>query len=248
MGSDEVRGQVRTFATADDVARAVAQSLAEIALAVAARSGRVMIALSGGATPQRLYRVLAEDYRDTLPWAKMHLFWGDDRFVPADDPSSNIRMVREALLDHVPVPAINVHPMPVFFHDPAAAAADYEATLKSYWRGTWPRLDVMLLGLGADGHTASLFPHSPALAEQRRWVVSVHEATATPPQRLTVTLPVINSAARVYFIATGNEKAEIAARVLAGAATVEEAPAAGVQPERGELVWWLDEAAAGSVG
>ncbi len=239
--------QVRVCPTPDDVARAAAAALADLAREVASHAGRFTLALSGGETPRRLYRVLAEDYADALPWAKMHLFWGDDRFVPPDDPASNVRMAREALLAHVPLPETNVHPMPVFFRDPAAAAADYEATLKSYWRAPWPRFDLMLQGLGADGHTASLFPHSPVLAEQRRWVVSVVAENATPPQRLTVTLPVINNARRVVFIVTGAAKARVVRDVLSGAADVQSHPAAGVAPVNGEVVWWLDEAAAASL-
>jgi len=172
----------------------------------------------------------------------MHLFWGDDRFVPADDPSSNIRMVREALLDHVPVPAINVHPMPVFFHDPAAAAADYEATLKSYWRGTWPRLDVMLLGLGADGHTASLFPHGDALTVEDAFCTPATAPDGSP--RLTVTAPVINAARRVWFLVSGAAKAGIVAEVIEGLRVPMAVPAQGVAPVHGSLTWFLDEAAA----
>lgn len=239
--------QVHVFPTAADVAQAAAEAVAQLARAVASRCGRFTLALSGGETPRLLYRALAENHRDAIAWDRLHCFWGDDRFVPADDPSSNLRMAREALLDQVAVPRINVHPMPVFFHDPAAAAADYEATLRCYWRTPWPRFDLILLGLGADGHTASLFPGSPALAEPQRWVAAVHEPTVTPAQRLTLTLPVLNQAAHVYFLATGEAKADTVARVLSGAAGVTEAPAAGVRPAQGELVWWLDEAAAARV-
>jgi len=248
MSQSPLQAQIRVYATPDEVARAAARSLAEVATVAMSHSGRFTLALSGGETPRPLYHTLAEEYRETLPWPKMHLFWGDDRFVPPDDPSSNYRLVQETLLQHVPVQQINVHPMPVFFHDPAAAAADYEATLKAYWRSAWPRLDLMLQGLGADGHTASLFPHAPALAARQRWVAAVSEPSVTPSQRLTVTLPVINSAARVYFIVTGAEKAGVVAEVLSGHADAEACPAAGVQPVNGEVVWWLDEAAAAELG
>ena len=247
MTEVSTRPQIHVFPTPEAVADAAAAALAEIAIALAESSGRFTVALSGGETPRPLYSTLARCYCDTLPWAKLHLFWGDDRFVPPDDPSSNYRMVRETLLDYVPVQQINVHPMPVFFQDPVEAAADYEATLKAYWTGEWPRFDLMLQGLGTDGHTASLFPNSAALAEQKRWVMAVNEPQVDPPQRLTVTLPVINNAARVHFIVTGSEKAAVVAEVLSGAADREARPAAGVQPSRGEIVWWLDEAAAAEV-
>lgn len=244
MSETRVKPQVHVHATPEAVAEAAAHAVAELVQAVMASTGRFTIALSGGETPRLMYSTLAERYLDKLPWAKMHFFWGDGRFVPPDDPSSNYRMVREALLDHVPVQHINVHPMPVFFHDPAEAAADYEATLKGYWADAWPRFDLMLLGLGPDCHTASLFPTAPALTERTRWVVAVNEPRATPPERLTVTLPVINHAARIHFIVTGAEKAESVAQVLSGGADPSACPAAAVQPERGEVIWWLDEAAA----
>jgi 6-phosphogluconolactonase len=244
MSQTRGRAQVRLYPTPEAVAEAAARSVATIATAATASSGRFTISLSGGSTPRLLYSTLAREYHDSMPWAKVHLFWGDDRFVPHDDPDSNYRMVKEALLDHVPVQQISVHPMPVFFDDPAQAAADYEATLKSYWAGGLPRFDLMLQGLGTDGHTASLFPHSQAIHDHQRWVLAISEPTADPPRRLTVTLPIINNAARVYFIVTGPEKAGIVRRVLAQELATDACPAAGVQPEHGEVTWWLDEAAA----
>ena len=245
MTESTMKPELRIYPDPESVATAAAAAVAAIATTVASGSDRFMMALSGGQTPRPLYSTLARDYRESLPWPKIHLFWGDDRFVPPDDPSSNYRLVRETLLDHVPIQQINVHPMPVFFRDPAAAAAEYEATLKAYYaNAAWPRFDLMLLGLGADGHTASLFPHSAALSERQRWVVSVRNEQVDPPLRLTVTLPVINHAARLYFIVTGADKAEVVARVLGEGRDAQAYPAAGVQPERGEVVWWLDEAAA----
>jgi 6-phosphogluconolactonase len=227
------------------VAAAAAAAVAEIATAVASSSDRFMMVLSGGQTPRPVYATLAQNYRESLPWPKIHLFWGDDRFVPPDDPSSNYRLVRETLLDHVAIQQINVHPMPVFFQDPAEAAAEYEATMKAYFaNASWPRFDLMLLGLGADGHTASLFPHAPALQEQKRWVMAVRNEQVSPPQRLTMTLPVINHAARLHFIVTGADKADVVAKVIDRTAEPASCPAVGVQPENGEVVWWLDEAAA----
>lgn len=238
--------ELRIFDDPEITAAALANSFAEIAGTCLAGCGRFTVALSGGETPRRMYEILAEAYRDSLPWGKIHLFWGDDRFVPHEDKSSNYRMAREALLDHVPLPPGNVHPMPTFFKDPRDGAAEYEATLKETFHNSWPKFDLMLQGMGADGHTASLFPHSPALHEKSRWVMAV-ESPTPPPWRLTLTPPVLNHAARVWFLVTGIEKAVALAQVLGGEADPEEVPSAIVRPEAGEVIFWTDQAAASNV-
>lgn len=235
---------VRVCADAEDMARQVAEVVRQRAACCASVSGRFTIALSGGRTPETLYRVMAEQYRDQMPWEKMHFFWGDDRFVPHDDPRSNYRLARQVMLDRVPCPIGNIHPMPIFFSNPEEAAADYEATLKGYFQGHWPHFDLMLLGMGPDGHTASLFPQSPALRETGRWVVPVRQENVESPLRLTLTLPALNHAAQVHFLVTGADKAESVAATLAPDTDPLDCPAAGVRPERGEVAWWLDEPAA----
>lgn len=246
MDRTNFRAEVRIFPDAEATCAALAAALAELAAPCLTSGSRLCLALSGGTTPRRLYQRLAGAYHDRLPWNRLHFFFGDDRFVPHEDTTSNYRMAREALFDAAPIPQGNIHPMPTFFQDPAAGAAEYEATLREHFHGPWPRFDVMLQGLGTEGHTASLFPHSPALRQHDRWVLAV-ETPATPSRRLTVTLPVLNHAARVWFLVTGSDKAEIVARVLGGDADPEECPAAGVCPEHGELVFWLDEAAAAAL-
>ncbi len=203
------------------------------------------LALSGGDTPRLLHQMLATDHASLIDWNHLHLFWGDERYVPHDSPQSNFRMARETLIDHVPIPADNVHPMPTDFDDPEDAARACEAILRAFTPGDVPRLDIILLGIGADGHTASLFPGSTALSEAERAVVP-SIAHADPPQRLTLTYPVINSAANVFFLVAGEDKAPVVAAALAGASP-ETLPAAGVRPTNGRLCWWLDESAASLV-
>jgi len=207
------------------------------------RHGKCSVALSGGSTPQTLYRLLASQFRDQIPWAHVHVFWGDERYVPISDRDSNYRMAKSTLLDHVPCPPTNIYPMPTHFTDPNAAARDYEATLQGYFGTDWPHFDLILLGLGEEGHTASLFPKSPALAETAHSVVAV-TAPADPPSRLTLTLPAINRASNVYFLVTGSTKAHALHEILSGTVTSNMYPAAGVHPSDGTLVWWVDHEAA----
>ncbi len=151
-------------------------------------------------------------------------------------------MVREALLDHVPIPPENVHPMPTEYPQPEVAAAAYESVLGNYFSRPWPRFDLVLLGIGADGHTASLFPGSPVLAERERWVVAA-QAPADPPRRLTLTFPVLNQAAQVHFLVAGAEKAEAVRCVLSKPSKPANCPAGAVHPVNGVLVWWIDQEA-----
>ena len=174
----------------------------------------------------------------------MYVFWGDERYVSPDDPDSNYRMARETLLDHVPCPAANVHPMPTHFPSPADAARDYERTLRNYFGNDSSHFDLILLGLGEEGHTASLFPGSPALEEQTRWVVAV-KAPAAPPLRLTLTLPALTRAANIYVLVTGSTKARALHDVLTGVPEPDTHPAAGVRFTEGRVIWWVDREAAG---
>jgi 6-phosphogluconolactonase len=213
----------------------------------AAQAERVAVCLTGGSTPEALYRRLAEaPYRERLPWARIHWFWGDERFVPAGDPLSNARMARRALLDHVPVPAENLHPIPTDAADPAEAARRYEAELKRFYGAETlaaerPLFDLVLMGMGLDGHTASLFPGSPLLDERERWVAPVAEARQEPyVSRVTLTLPAMASARLMLFLVAGAEKRPALDRVRAGEAL----PAARAWSD-GALVWLADRAATG---
>jgi 6-phosphogluconolactonase len=171
------------------------------------------------------------------------VFWGDERYVSPQDPDSNYRMARETLLDHVPSPAENIHPMPTRFPSSDAAARDYEETLRGYFATDWPSFDLIFLGLGDEGHTASLLPGSPALEEQSRWVVAVKTA-ADPPQRLTLTMPALIRGANIYFLVAGSSKANALHHVLAGIPDPRAHPAAGVRLTKGTLIWWVDREAA----
>jgi 6-phosphogluconolactonase len=223
-------------------ADALARRAADLMLAAArAKNGPFSVALSGGSTPKRLYQLLA-----TLPfpWARTHWFWGDERFVSPDDPASNYRMTREALLSHVPVPADQIHPVPTIGHTPEGAAEQYEATLKAF-HGTEqltperPLFDIVLLGLGTDGHTASLFPGKPMLDERRRWVGATDDPQGAP--RITVTYPALESSAETIFLVAGADKKDRLREVLAGDKRL---PAARLQPH-GTLRILADRAAAG---
>ena len=234
---------VRVCADAGDLSQRAAQAVAGVIVDAVAAAGRCSLLLSGGTTPRALYGVLASRFGDRIPWGDVHVFWGDERYVPSDDPQSNYRMAKETLLDHVPCPAANVHPMPTHFADPEAAARDYEATLRREFAGEWPRFDLVLLGLGPDGHTASLFPGSPALDEQVRWVRAV-TVPAIPTLRLTITLPVFARSANTYFLVVWSAKADALSRVLARSVDPKMCPAAAIKPTGGALVWWIDSTAA----
>jgi 6-phosphogluconolactonase len=231
---------VRTFENPEALARGVAQWLLD---AIRQRGGTCTVCLAGGSTPRRLYEVLAVPPVVTrLPWEDVHWFWGDERFVPPDHPDSNFRMVDEALLSVAPIPRENIHPIPTEGLSLADAAAAYEATLKNFYGedrldAGRPLFDVTLLGLGEDGHTASLFPATPALREQQRWVRGV-ERTGSEP-RITLTYPALDSSRTVAFLVTGARKREILARALA---SDPELPAGRVHPV-GNLIWFADRAA-----
>jgi 6-phosphogluconolactonase len=215
-----------------------AETVVEIINDSVGRTGRCSLVLCGGRTPAPLYQLLASTFRDRIPWAKVYVFWGDERYVPHDDVRSNYRMAKDALLDYVPCPDANIHPMPTHFDDPVAAAQDYEATLERYWAGEEPRLDLVLLGMGTDGHTASLFPGAPALHERARRVVAA-DAPVEPRRRLTMTLSALATSAHVHFLVAGPDKAEALRHVLTGTADPNLYPAAGVRPSRGDVTWWV---------
>jgi 6-phosphogluconolactonase len=219
-----------------ELAEAAASWTAErITAAVSARRA-CYLALAGGETPRGCYERLAEPpYRDSLPWASVFVYWSDERQVPLDDPASNYAMAKAALLDHVPIPPKQVFPL---VGDPTSALRRVPPDA-----GSRPRFDVIHLGLGEDGHTASLFPGSPALQETQALVAAVHNAPKPPPERLTLTLPVINAARAVLFLVQGASKRNALARVRRRDPGV---PASHVQPVDGELHFIVDQAAAGT--
>ena len=240
---------VRRVADAGALAHAAAGEIVRVARRAVAERGRFTVALSGGSTPRRLYGLLSDvkaPFREQIIWERSHVFFGDERHVPPDHPESNYRMAHEALLAHVP--AASVHRMHGEERDPTCAAAAYEAELRRFFdvgdRGAAPpRLDLVLLGFGPDGHTASLFPGSEALEERRRWAVAVF-VERLRAHRLSLTFLVLNRAREVLFLVSGSDKAEALARVFDPAPDADPPPAARVRPEPGALLWIVDHAAA----
>ena len=234
-------GHIEILPDPQALAHHVAEWMTRAALSA---SGPFRVSLSGGSTPKMLYGLLASDeFRSRFPWPRVFWYWGDERFVPYDHPDSNYRMTREAMLAKAPVPPGNIHPIPTD-GTPDDAARRYERTLQDcYGAATLdPQralFDVTLLGLGPDGHTASLLPGEPVLDERKRWVAAVSHGR--PEVRITMTYPAIESSRRVAFLVAGEEKAEIFGAIRAGSSGV---PAARVRPV-GELFWFVDRAAAG---
>jgi 6-phosphogluconolactonase len=230
----------------DDVAAlnlAAAELFIEKAAQAIAACGSFHVVLSGGETPRPLYELLAsKSYRNRVNWGQVHVYWSDERFVPPDDPRSNEGMARRVWLDHVPIPAAQIHPM-YCQKTPGQAAQDYEELLKQLGAGQCPRFDFVLLGIGADGHTASLFPGTAAVAERTLFVCELylpeHEL-----YRLTLTVPVLNQARLVVFMVSGTSKAAMLRRILTDPATEPVPPARLIAPQTGEIKWLVDRAAA----
>jgi 6-phosphogluconolactonase len=232
-------------ANLQEVGREAAAHFRRLAAESIAATGRFSVALSGGSTPRALYRSLAEPpSHDAIDWTRVHLFWSDERFVPADHPDSNYRLAREAFISRAPIPAANVHPFPTDAADPQTAAAQYEDTLRRFFAAR-EGFDLILLGLGADGHTASLFPGSPALdpPEADRLAVAAH-VPKLDAWRLTLTPPVLRAARHIVFLVAGPDKASTLREVLQGPYDPNRLPAQLARPEDGDVTWLVDEAAA----
>jgi 6-phosphogluconolactonase len=240
-----LRHDIRVFDAIEEMSRAAALSLIDQIRQTLIQKTLFSLVLSGGQTPRCLYRFLATEFRRMVPWTRMRLYMGDERFVPPGDPRSNYRMIKEAMLDSLPILEKNVFPMPTGLYTPEQAAISYENILRSHYDDPWPRFDAILLGMGTDGHIASLFPSEPALTETEKWVV-VSRAPDEPRTRLTMTLPVINNAQKIYFLITGKDKAR-AFKFSLGERSPNY-PASMVRPVHGRLSWWVDEAASVMMG
>jgi 6-phosphogluconolactonase len=237
--------EVRILKTAPDLFEAAAAEFAAQASAAVRANGRFTVALSGGSTPKTLYSLLAT--KPGIPWDKIYFFWGDERHVPPDHPDSNYRMANEALLSKIKEAAQNVFRVHAEETDAAAAALQYEQTLRDFFHlsaGEFPRFDLILLGIGPDGHTASLFPGTAALREKQRWVVA-NWVPKFNTYRITFTYPVLNAAAMVMFLASGADKAAILHEILDNSAA--DLPSQKVQPVNGKLIWMVDESAASNL-
>ncbi|MGC2150463.1 MAG: 6-phosphogluconolactonase, partial [Terriglobales bacterium] len=235
---------IEVATTAADLFHAAAEEFSRVGRQAIGAQGRFAVALSGGSTPRSLYSLLASSYAD-FPWARTYFFFGDERHVPPTDPESNYRMVNESLFSKVAIPAQNVFRVKAENPDAAAAAADYEAQLRKFFElkpNQFPRFDLIFLGLGPDGHTASLFPDSEGLKETAKLVIA-NRVEKFKTDRISFTFPVLNNAAEVIFLASGSDKAEMVREVLEGKPTPP-LPAQQVQPTNGRLLWMLDESAA----
>jgi len=238
--------EIRTLTTPQELFEAAAEDVVHTANDAVGQRGCFTIALSGGSTPKSLYNLLATNARTSLPWDRVFFFWGDERHVPPTDPESNYRMTEETLLSKIPVAATNVFRIPGENPNAAAAAEAYEQTVQKFFGlqpGQFPSFDLILLGMGPDGHTASLFPGSAALREKSRLVVA-NWVEKFRTSRITFTLPVLNAARRVAFLVSGTEKAAALHAVLQSDAPGEQYPSKLVRPGDGSVIWFVDRAAA----
>jgi 6-phosphogluconolactonase len=236
--------QVRIFASPQELFHGAAEEFSRAGSEAIAESGRFTVALSGGSTPRGQHQELVTSFRSSLPWDRVFFFWGDERHVPPTDPDSNYRMAHETLLAKLPVPADHIFRIPAELPDANRAAEAYQETLRGFFRPPSdfsPTFDFVLLGMGPDGHTASLFPDTGALAENKRWVVAnwIEKLHAF---RITFTFPLLNQAARVMFLVSGDEKADMVKKALAEPGA--DLPCQRVRPREGKLEWFLDKGAA----
>jgi 6-phosphogluconolactonase len=238
-------GEIVSTADAAALAQEAARRFISIGQAALRDRGGFRVALSGGSTPKALYELLGGADRSQLDWRKVQVFWGDERCVPPDHPDSNYRMAREALLTRIDIPDQNVHRLKGEL-DPDQAAQEYTLELQRAFQidaRQLPRFDLILLGLGPDGHTASLFPGTAAVHEQQRWVIG-HHVEQLQTNRLTLTPPVLNHASHLIFLVAGSEKAAILQSVLYGPYVPDQHPAQVIAPVDGQLTWLIDQAAA----
>ena len=237
----DIAGKLTVYPTPDQLADGVAEWLTDLATS---KDGDFVLCLSGGSTPKRLYERLAQPpFREEFPWATTHIWFGDERFVPPDHKDSNFRMASEALLSKVPLPQGNIHRVVTEAPDADDAAGEYDKALRSFYGSSSldperPIFDVNLLGLGPDGHTASLIPGEPVLEERRKWVASV--AHGRPEARITLTYPILESSRFLAFLVTGSDKSAIMHEVRAGGSSV---PAAKLRTD-GDVLWFVDRMAA----
>jgi 6-phosphogluconolactonase len=239
--------EIRILNSLADLSQSAAAEFIALAVEAVRSKGRFCVALCGGSTPRGLYALLANQPQRSLPWEKIYFFWGDERHVPPDHPDSNYRMAFETLLSKVPIPSENIFRVHAEEMDADTAAREYEQTLTTFFHlqpGEFPRFDLMLLGMGPDGHTASLFPRTRALHEKTRLVVA-NRVETLKAYRITMTLPVLNNSAYVLFLVSGRDKANVLREVLER--RTEELPASLVCPANGRLVWMVDREAASAL-
>jgi len=237
---------IKVFVNSEALSRYAANLFASTAREAVTRRGRFVVALSGGSTPQRTYELLAsEEYREKVPWGAVHIFWGDERCVPLTSSESNAGETMRLWLNTARIPESHIHPVDGTLN-PDLAAEKYEVEIKQFFGELPPEFDLILLGLGENGHTASLFPGTPVLDERSRFVREVYVAEQDM-YRVTLTAPAINQAALVAFLAFGGKKADVVREVLEGTSQPHRLPAQLIRPGSGELLWLIDESAASKI-
>ena len=234
---------IQVYADKEAISHQVAKSIITLIHETLAVRPFFSIALAGGSTPKMLYAMLANEYKEEIPWGNMLIFWGDERYVAHTDEKSNYRMAKEAMLDHVDIPASQIFPMSTQPTNPNDAAASYAITLKQNLAECDGRFDLVLLGMGDDGHTASLFPGSPALQETELNVLAA-PAPVEPKQRITLTYPMLNNSRNVFFMVAGESKAPGLLCAMGRPSEITECPSGKVEPVNGNMTWYVDEAAA----
>jgi 6-phosphogluconolactonase len=238
--------RIHVYESITEISRAIASTIISHIRQTLAEKKIFDLVLAGGNTPRKLYAIIANTYRDEIPWERVRFFWSDERYIPYSDPRSNYGMARETLLSHLEVPGKNIFPMPTNLPTAEEAAHQYEEVLKEQFNNSLPHFDLMLMGMGSDCHIASLFPHTIELEEKSRWVVT-GVASEEPKTRLSLTFPVINSAKLIHFLATGQKKAEAFRRAAQRIISTDDCPACGVRPHDGTVEWWVDKDAAGKL-
>jgi 6-phosphogluconolactonase len=235
--------EINSFDGIDEMSEAAAELVAGLAASAVREKGRFSLVLAGGGTPRTLYETLAKQpFVEQMPWERVHIFWGDERCVPPDHPDSNFAMAKETLLAGVAIPPDSIHRIQAEIDPPEAGAEEYEQTLRNFFAGERPSFDLVLLGMGSDGHTASLFPCTSILEEEARWVEVVFPVYAVPPvPRVSLTLPLINQAENIAFLVSGPEKEKVAKEILDDPdAAADTYPAARVRPQE-RLVWFISK-------
>jgi 6-phosphogluconolactonase len=236
------------FSSTDELNQVLAQFIVNTAREAVKANGRFTLALTGGSSPKKLYQLLTQPpYKEELFWKDTYVFWGDERFVPEDDDRYNAKMAYETLLNYVPVPRDQIYPIPYStVTPPEEIARQYENLLKNHFNMAAPQFDLILLGMGDDGHTASLFPHTQVLQESERWVSEVYH-TGQQMYRITLTAPLINQAKKIAFLLFGENKTQVLHEVLEGQYQPQHLPTQLIKPISGEIHWFIDESAAGKL-
>lgn len=235
--------ELHIFKNPDELSHAAAQWIAGDIASTLKKQDRYTIALSGGSTPKALHKILAASpYKEQIDWSKLHIFWGDERAVPFDDDRNNAKMAFDTLLNFVPVPAAQIHVMRTDM-GPEQSASEYENILHRYFDKTVNSFDLVLLGMGDDGHTLSLFPGTAAVHEEKAWAIAFF-LQAQDMYRITLTKTIVNRSAKIAFLTTGTAKAHALKEVLQGAYNPDLYPSQVIKPVSGELHWFVDEAAA----